>query len=75
MNLDNYDDTDLAIDDDLTDGNDSGIAGFEIAYGSSNKTLIKRTAKQKGRARHRLELLKEKRHLDREIDTLSDYWN
>ena len=81
MNVDSYDETDLNIEDDtdleIDEDLDSfaGIAGFEIAYGSSNKTVIKRTAKQRHRARHKLEMLNEKRHLDRQIDTLSDYWN
>ena len=66
-------DHDIDIDDDLS--LDSGIAGFEIAYGSSNKKAIRKTAKQKFRIRQKLDSLSEKRFLDREINTLSDYWN
>ena len=71
MNIDTYDDTD--IDDDSNF--DTGIAGFEIAYGSTNKKAIRKTAKQTYRIRQRLDSLSEKRYLDRQLNSLSDYWD
>ena len=71
MNIDTYADTD--IDDDLNF--DTGIAGFEIAYGSANKKAIRKTAKQTYRIRQRLDSLNEKRYLDRQLNSLSDYWD
>lgn len=71
MNIDTYADTD--IDDDLSF--DTGIAGFEIAYGSTNKATIRKTAKQKYRVRQKLDSLTEKRSLDRQLNSLSDYWD
>ena len=71
MNIDTYADTD--IDDDLNF--DTGIAGFEIAYGSTNKTAMRKTAKQKYQIRQRLDSLTEKRFLDRQLNSLSDYWD
>ncbi|KXJ49907.1 hypothetical protein [Cognaticolwellia aestuarii] len=71
MNIDTYADTD--IDDDLNF--DTGIAGFEIAYGSTNKTAMRKTAKQKYQVRKRLDSLTEKRSLDRQLNSLSDYWD
>ncbi|SEK42839.1 hypothetical protein SAMN05216262_101337 [Colwellia chukchiensis] len=71
MNIDSYADPD--IDDDLNF--DTGIAGFEIAYSSSNKTVMRKTAKQKYQTRQRLDSLNEKRFLERQLDTLSDYWD
>ena len=71
MNIDTYADTD--IDDDLNF--DTGIAGFEIAYGSTNKKAIRKTAKQTYRVRQRLDSLNEKRYLDRQLNSLSDYWD
>ncbi|GHE85583.1 hypothetical protein [Thalassotalea profundi] len=73
MNIDLYDDNDIDIDDDLN--LDSGIAGFEIAYGTPKKAMIRRTVKQKHRIREKLESLCEKRRFDRETNTLSDYWD
>ncbi len=88
MNVDAYDDTDLDpesdidveaddVDLDLDEALDfdSGIAGFEIAYGSINKKAIRKTAKQKHRIRQKLDSLREKRYLERQVDTLSDYWD
>ena len=71
MNIDTYADTD--IDDDLNF--DTGIAGFEIAYGSTNKTAMRKTAKQKYQVRKRLDSLTEKRSLDRQLNSLSAYWD
>ena len=71
MNIDTYDDTD--IDDDSNF--DTGIAGFEIAYGSTNRKSIRKTAKQTYRIRQRLDSLSEKRYLDRQLNSLSDYWD
>lgn len=71
MNIDTYDDTD--IDDDSNF--DTGIAGFEIAYGSTNRKAIRKTAKQTYRIRQRLDSLSEKRYLDRQLNSLSDYWD
>lgn len=72
MNIDTYADTDID-DDDLNF--DTGIAGFEIAYGSPNKKAMRKTAKQKYQLRQRLDSLNEKRFLDRELNSFSDYWD
>lgn len=81
MNTDDYDD-DLALDDDEmgidVDDDldfDTGIAGFQIAYGSSNKKTIKRSIKYKQQVREKLDSLSEKRFLDKQINSLSDYWD
>ncbi|XQW86206.1 hypothetical protein ACOYR1_05620 [Thalassotalea piscium] len=73
MDIDLYDDNTIEIDDDLSVS--SGIAGFEIAYGTPKKAMIRRTLKQKHRIKEKLESLCEKRRFDRETNTLSDYWD
>ena len=52
----------------------TGISGFEIAYGSSNKSVMKKTAKHKLRVKERLDTLQEKRRLKKEIDTFYTEW-
>ena len=70
MDIDTYDDTDIN-----SDEFDSGIAGFEIAYGTGNKKAMRRTAKHKYYIKQKLDSLHEKRFIDRQLDTLSDYWD
>lgn len=70
MNIDNYDDVD-----DTSLYLDTGIAGFEIAYGTLNKTTIRRSIKCKRQVRDKLDSLCEKRHLDKQLNSLSDYWD
>ena len=70
MIISEYDDTDIADDSYL----DTGISGFEIAYGTGNKTAIKRKAKRKLQVKRKLDLLQENRRLAKEIDTLYDEW-
>ena len=54
---------------------DTGIAGFEIAYGSTNKKAIRKISKHKNHIRQKLNSLSEKRFLDRQLNSLSDYWD
>jgi len=75
MNVDTYADTDTDIDIDDDSNFDTGIASFEIDSGSTNKKAIKKTAKQNYQIRQRLDSLNEKRFLDRELNSLSDYWD
>jgi hypothetical protein len=70
MNIDTYADTDIDEDSNF----DTGIAGFEIAYGSANKKAMRKTAQKKYQVRQRLDSLTEKRFLDRQLNSLSDYW-
>jgi len=71
MNVDTYESTD--IDDNFNV--DTGIAGFEIAYGTANIKAIRKSSKQKNHIRQKLNSLSEKRSLDRQLNSLSDYWD
>lgn len=71
MNVDTHKSTD--IDEDLNF--DTGISDFEIAYGSTNKKAMGKTAKHKYHIRQKLDSLSEKRSLDRQLNSLSDYWD
>ena len=71
MDIDTYDDIDIDDDDEF----DTGIAGFEIAYGTGNKKAIRRTAKYRYHIKQKLDSLHEKRFINRQIDTLSDFWD
>ncbi|MBA6262656.1 MAG: hypothetical protein V7780_14725 [Colwellia sp.] len=51
------------------------ITGFEISNGSANKKEISNIAKQKYLIKERLDILNEKRFLDRQLNSLSDYWD
>tara|TARA_R110001583_G_scaffold561_4_gene4985 strand:- start:11452 stop:11688 length:237 start_codon:yes stop_codon:yes gene_type:complete len=77
MNTDTYEDTDIDIDENLIFS--SGIAGFEIAYGTTNKEMIrkniKKTAKQKYHTRQKLDSIHEKRTIEKEQNSFSDYWD
>ncbi|MBA6328465.1 hypothetical protein H4J46_11010 [Colwellia sp. MB02u-6] len=75
MNIDTYADTDTDTDIDDEPNFDTGSASFEIDSGSTNKKAIKKTAKQNYQIRQRLDSLNEKRFLDRELNSLSDYWD
>jgi hypothetical protein len=70
MNVDTYESKD--IDNNFTF--DTGIAGFEISYRSTNKKTMKKTSK-KNHIRQKLNSLSEKRFLDRQLNPLSDYWD
>lgn len=72
MNINVYDDSDCDVDDEFNE--DIGIQGFEIAYVSTNTKTIRKSARQKHRVREKLHSLHEKRYLDRQLNTLSDYW-
>jgi len=76
MNVNEYDDACLNDDISLDDASyfDNGILGFEIAYGSGNKTAIKRKTKHKLVVKRKLDTLHEKRWLNRETNTLYDQW-
>lgn len=66
MDMNEYDDNDFESDSYL----DTGISGFEIAYGTVNKTAIKQKAKRKLQTKRKIDLLQENRRLARETDTL-----
>jgi hypothetical protein len=53
----------------------ASITGFEISNGSANKKEISNIAKQKYLIKERLDILNEKRFLDRQLNSLSDYWD
>lgn len=69
MNIDTYDDVDIDL------NFEAGIAGFEIAYGSLNKKAMRRTVKYKQLIKDKLDSLSEKRLLDKQLNSLSDYWD
>ncbi len=85
MNINTYEDseaeadidTDIDIDENLLFS--SGIAGFEMAYGTTNKEMIrknlKKKAKQKYHIRQKLDSLHEKRTIEKELNSFSDYWD
>jgi len=75
MSIDIYEDTntDVEIDDDSDF--ETGIAGFEIAYGSGNKKAIRKAAKSKYHIRQKLDSINEKRSLDRQLNSFSNYWD
>lgn len=89
MNINTYEDsdanadvdTDIDIDMDIDENLlfSSGIAGFEIAYGTTNKEMIRKNIKkkvsQKYHIRHKLDSLHEKRSMDRELNSFSDHWD
>ena len=70
MIIETYDETDT-IDDEI----DAGIAGYEIAYSSTHKTVTRKSAKQRYRIRQKLDSLYENKMLDKQINSLSDYWD
>jgi len=70
MNINIYDDTDININNNF----DSGIAGFEIAYGSTNEKAIGKAMKKKYRIKQKLDSINEKRSLARQLDSFSNYW-
>jgi len=77
MNIDAYADTDTDTDINIDDDSNfnTGIASFEIDSGSTNKKAIRKTTKQNYQIKQRLDSLNEKRFLDRELNSLSDYWD
>lgn len=79
MNIITYEDNDIDMDVDENLIFDSGIAGFEIAYGSANKEMIrktiKKTAKQKYLTRQKLDSIREKRSIEKALNSFSDYWD
>jgi hypothetical protein len=54
---------------------DTGITGFEIAYGSTNKNAMKKAARHKYQVKEKLDFLNEQRFLDKQLNSLSDYWD
>lgn len=89
MNINTYEDSDALADGDTDIDIDidadesllfgSGIAGFEIAYGTTNKETIrksvKKNMKQKHHIKHKLASLHEKRSMEKELNSFSDYWD
>lgn len=83
MNIDTYEEAEPSIDMDIDEETDlifdTGIAGFEIAYSTKNKEIIKknikRTAKEQYQTRQKLDSIREQRKIDKEINSFSDYWD
>jgi hypothetical protein len=71
MNVDTYESTDIDNDFNFK----TGIAGLEIAYGSTSKKKMRKTSKHKNQIRQKLNSLSEKRFLDRQLNSLSDHWD
>ncbi len=65
MNASEYESDDM-FDDSMLD---TGISGFQIAYGSSNKLAIKQKAKKKLQVKRKIDDLQENRRLARELDS------
>ncbi|TYK64504.1 hypothetical protein [Colwellia echini] len=72
MNVDESDS--LTIDDDDFE-DDADIAAFEKAEESSSKKVMRKLAKRRCLIREKLYALNEKIYLDRQLNTLSDYWD
>ncbi|GAA6206053.1 MULTISPECIES: hypothetical protein [Thalassotalea] len=70
MIIDTYDETET-----INDEFDSGIAGYEIAYSSTQKTMTRKSAKQRDRIRQRLDSLCEAKVLNKQLNSFSDYWD
>lgn len=70
MSINTYEDTDIDIDNNL----DSGIAGFEIAYSSANKEAIRKAKNNQYYVKQQLDLINEKKSLDKQLNSFSDYW-
>jgi hypothetical protein len=75
MDINTYADSDTDTDIDNDSNFDTDTASFEIDSGSTNKKIIRKTAKQNYQIRQRLYSLNEKKFLDRELNSLSDYWD
>ncbi len=73
MTIDTYEDNDVEIDSNLDF--EAGIAGFEIAYGSTNRKAIGKAVKNRYRIRKKLDSINEKRTLDRQLNSFSHYWD
>jgi hypothetical protein len=76
-------DSDANIDTDTDSDSDlifnTGIAGFEIAYSSKNKEMIRKnirkTAREQYKTRQKLDSIREKRTFEKENNSFSDYWD
>jgi uncharacterized protein YdcH (DUF465 family) len=66
MSIDTYEDTDNNL--------DSDIADFEIAGSSANKKAITKAKKNQYHVKEKLNSINEKRSLDRQLNSFSDYW-
>jgi hypothetical protein len=66
MSIDTSEDADIDIDNNL----DSGIADFEIAGSSTNK----KAKNNQYHVKEKLNSINEKRSLDRQLNSFSDYW-
>ncbi|AOW76348.1 MAG: hypothetical protein ACI9O3_001068 [Colwellia sp.] len=71
MNIDTYESTGIGSNLNFN----PGITGFEVTSVSANKKEISNIAKQKYLVKERLDILNEKRFLDRQLNSLSDYWD
>lgn len=70
MSTDTSEDTDIDIDNNV----DSGLAGFQIAYSSVNKAAIRKAQNNQYQIKQKLDSINEKRSLDRQLNSFSDYW-
>ncbi|TKB46114.1 PA3496 family putative envelope integrity protein [Thalassotalea mangrovi] len=69
MNSNDYDDDYDADYDDDDEYQGTGLAGFEIAYGSKNKQTLKKSARTKLKTKRKLDSILEKRQLDKELSS------
>jgi hypothetical protein len=69
MNVDTSENT--TIDDDF----DTSIADFEIDHSSTNKKAMRKIAKHKYQVKEKLDFLIEKKFLEKQLNSLSDYWD
>ena len=65
----------IDTDEDIDNNLDSGIAGFEIAYNSANKEAIRKAKNNQLHVKQKLDSINEKRSLDRQLDSFSNYWD
>ncbi|MBU2871057.1 hypothetical protein [Colwellia sp. E2M01] len=61
------------MDDDFND--DDEVAASEVAEESNSKKAMRKLAKRRYLVRERLYALNEKIYLDRQLNSLSDYWD
>lgn len=71
MNIDTYNDTDI---DDGTD-DEISVSDFDIDFETPTKKVVKTIAKKRFQIRERLASLCEQRFLDKQLNSLSDYWD
>ncbi|MFT5758326.1 MAG: hypothetical protein ACI9LM_003065 [Alteromonadaceae bacterium] len=69
MDVDTYEKTEL------NSNFNADITRFEIANVTANKKALSKIARQKYLIKEKLDFLSEKRFLDGQLNSLSDYWD